>query len=48
MESSMALTVSHQETHVAHELEYWQFTETRDKWCTAYNLIETTTKNPHV
>lgn len=44
MESSMVLTVSHWETQVAHKLEYWQFTETRDKWYTAYNLVETTTK----
>lgn len=39
MESSMALTVSHWETQVAHKLEYWQFMETRDKW---YNFLETT------
>lgn len=32
------------ETQVAHKLEYWQFVETRDKWCTAYKLIETTTE----
>lgn len=46
MKSSMALTVSHQETQVAHKLEYWKFTETRDEWCTAYNLIETMTRKP--